>query len=486
MNCYRCGVEVAPTAKFCPSCGVRITDPQESTSVVAPVESIDDLLPRIRMTLAGEYEVEEELGRGGMAVVYKATEVGLHRPVALKILPPDAAFSPRAVERFRREAQMVAELDHPNIIPVYRVGQVGGVLHIAMRLIEGRSLDAIVASQGALPISVVIEVLRGAARGLAYAHERGIVHRDVKSANILIDRDGRVILTDFGVALRYSDMTLTATGTVIGTPPFMSPEQCDGHRAVAQSDQYSLGVVTFQMLTGTVPFHADTVVGLMQQHTKTPVPDVRRARDDVPTQLLEVLQRALAKKATDRYTATQDMVTAVEAIPFSEDQRNESERILQELARGDAVERVNTREMPALTELPTAPMTLSQETPGRVWLRRIGFVSTAVAFVLLLIWGIGRGRPNVRAADQPPPPEAAVAKVRLLTSPSDAVILVDGRRAGVGSLFDYPIDPGPHHILIQAVGYRDFDTVVVATAGQTLSLHRIQMGESAPPPAKHP
>ena len=283
MKCFQCGADVAPGARFCGHCGTLVGDPHDTTLVV-PTDSGDDLLQRLRMVLAGEYEVEHELARGGMAVVFKATEIGLRRVVALKVLPPELGLTARAAERFKREARMVAEIDHPNIIPVYRVGQIGGILFFVMKFIEGKSLDAILQEQGALSVPVTLYVLRAAARALAYAHACGIVHRDVKGANILVDSDGRVMVSDFGVALRSSDVTLTADGTVIGTPPFMSPEQCAGRRAGPQSDQYSLGIVAFQMLAGSVPFHADTLAGVMHHHFFTPVPDLTLVRDDLPAQ----------------------------------------------------------------------------------------------------------------------------------------------------------------------------------------------------------
>ena len=146
-----------------------------------PVENQDELLRRVRMVLAGEYEVEHELARGGMAVVFKATEVGLRRLVALKVLPPELGLTARAAERFKREARMVAEIDHPNIIPVYRVGQIGGILFFVMKFVEGKSLDAILQAQGALSVPVTLNVLRAAARALAYAHACGIMHRDVRA-----------------------------------------------------------------------------------------------------------------------------------------------------------------------------------------------------------------------------------------------------------------------------------------------------------------
>ena len=151
---------------------------------------------------------------------------------------------------------------------------------------------------------MIIHVLRSTTRALAHAHERGIVHRDIKGGNILVDRDGRVLVSDFGVALRSSDFTLTHDGTVIGTPAFMSPEQCTGKRAGPQSDQYSLGVVAFQMLTGAVPYESETIAGYIHHHLNTPPPDVALARDDVPPALLEVVGRVLDKDPARRFEST--------------------------------------------------------------------------------------------------------------------------------------------------------------------------------------
>src|SRR5947209_12609885 len=234
MNCFRCGATIPDAARFCANCGTLVVDPQGAT-VVLETEDPEALFRQVRMVLAGEYEVESELARGGMGVIFKATEVGLRRAVALRVLPPERGLSVKVAERFKREARMVAELDHPNIIPVYRIGQLGGIFFIAMKFIEGRSLGLMIDTQGPLPVPVALQVLRGATRALAYAHDRHIIHRDIKGGNILVDHEGRVLVSDFGVALRASDVNLTADGTVIGTPPFMSPEQCAGRRTGPQS-----------------------------------------------------------------------------------------------------------------------------------------------------------------------------------------------------------------------------------------------------------
>src|SRR3989442_1570643 len=354
VNCFRCGAEIPGAARFCASCGTLALDPHDAT-VVIETEDSEALFHRVRMVLEGEFDVERELARGGMGVIFKATEVRLLRSVALKVLPPELGVNVRSAERFKREARMVAELDHPNIIPVYRVGQLGGIFLIAMKFIEGRSLGLILDTQGALPVPVTLHVLRGATRALAYAHDRSIVHRDIKGGNILVEQDGRVMGSDFGVALRASDVNLTADGTVIGTPPFMSPEQCAGRRTGPQSDQDSLGIVGFQMLCGAVPFHADTIAGVMQHHFFTPAPDVRQARDDVPPALADVLNRTLQKDPSARYPATRDMLAALEAIPFSESDRRESEQVLRQLVQGTVMPRVSARALPPLPDRPTMP-----------------------------------------------------------------------------------------------------------------------------------
>ncbi len=494
MKCFKCGAEVPPPARFCGHCGTFAGDPHEATLLV-PEEGGDDLLQRLRMVLAGEYEVEQELARGGMGVVFKAVELALRRVVALKVLPPELGLTAHAVERFKREARMVAEIDHPNIIPVHRVGQIGGILFIVMKFVEGKSLDAIIQAQSALPLAVALHVLRAAARALAYAHAAGIVHRDVKGANILVDSDGRVMVSDFGVALRSSDVTLTADGTVIGTPAFMSPEQCAGRRAGPQSDQYSLGIVAFQMLVGSVPFHADTLAGVMHHHFFSPVPDVRVVRDDVPEQVLDVVNRALSKEPGGRFATTRDMLAAIEAIPFGEGDRRDAERALRELVRGGAVPRIAARALPALVDAPTAALNAAAHPPRRLGPRARMAGGAAGLVVIGVAWWLTR--PSGGAASGPrsdsvgarvepvrTPPAAApagrrptgpVGRLRLLTTPPDAEIVIDGRRVGVGFVFDQEFAAGARRLEVRAQGYDTFDTTVVVQPGRTLSLGRVTL-----------
>jgi eukaryotic-like serine/threonine-protein kinase len=332
MFCAQCGSAVAESSRFCATCGARMTDPA-TLDRTGPPEPGEALLASVRRALAADYDVEREVGRGGMAVVFKGREKELERTVALKVLPPDLAPVSSIADRFKREARLAASLDHPNIIPVYRVGYTGGVLYMAMKYIDGRALDGLVASQGPLPLPVVLTVLRATARAMAYAHEHGIVHRDIKGANILIDRNGRVIVSDFGIARAMESAALTATGLMIGTPHYMSPEQCAGRPAGAQADQYSLGIVAYQLLTGAVPFDGDSVPEILQQHCFTPAPDPSVARPDSPAVLTAIVHRLLSKDPEQRFASTAELVNALDNIPFTESERAAGESALKALVR---------------------------------------------------------------------------------------------------------------------------------------------------------
>src|SRR3954470_14341828 len=493
-QCFGCGAVAPEASRFCGNCGRALADPHTATLVDENAQS-ETLLDRLRRVMAGEYRVEREMARGGMGVVFEATEENVGRRVALKVLSPELGITDRAAERFKREARMVAELEHPNIVPVYRVGQIGGMLFITMKYIAGRSLDEITASQGALPIPVIMHVLRSATRSLTYAHEHDIVHRDVKAANILIEKDGRVLMTDFGVALRASDVTLTADGAVIGTPGYMSPEQCAGKRATPQSDQYSLGVVAFQLLTGTLPFKAESLPGIMHHHFFTPLPSVRLVRDDVPPPLLTIVERLVAKAPTDRFSTTRELLDELEALPFNPAERSEAERLMRRLSTGDQVARLSTRELPALPDAPTLQLAISapHETPRRDR-RRWAAVAAGIAVVGLggwAVWGIGAARDGAGLVAPPPPPVVApptvarvavaprpaapTGKLRLLTSPGQAEIVIDGTRRGVGGVLDLPVRAGDRRLEVRAPGYVPFDTVISVVANSTLSLGRITL-----------
>ncbi len=282
-----------------------------------------DLVPAIAELLAGQYQIERELGRGGMGVVYLARDVRLDRLVAIKVLPPILAAAGDLRERFLREARTAAQLSHPNIVPVYRADEIAGHAFFVMGYVEGESLAERLRRLGALSPLETVRVLREAAWALAYAHARGVIHRDVKPENLMIEKtSGRVIVTDFGIARDTRTTRLTQDGLVLGSVHYMSPEQIAGDVLDGRSDVYALGVVGYQCLTGRLPFDAEQASAVIVQHATRPAPPVRTAAPDVPVRLAAVVDRCLAKDPAARHPtgeALADALTAaVEEAPAAE------------------------------------------------------------------------------------------------------------------------------------------------------------------------
>ncbi|HWA17324.1 MAG TPA: serine/threonine-protein kinase [Gemmatimonadales bacterium] len=273
---------------------------------------MDPILEQLAPHLAGQYLVERELGRGGMGVVYLAREVRLDRLVALKVLPPHLAADPTIRERFLREARTAAQLSHPNIVPIYRAEEIGGFAFFAMAYIEGENLAERIRDRGALPPAEVVRILREAAWALAYAHARGVVHRDIKAANIMIERGtGRAVVTDFGIARDRGSASLTSPGEVLGTAYFMSPEQAGGGEIDGRTDLYSLGVAGFQALSGRLPFEGDNPNAILVAVATRPAPSLREVASHLPMALIEVIDRCLQHDPNNRYTTGEDLAAAL-------------------------------------------------------------------------------------------------------------------------------------------------------------------------------
>src|SRR5947207_6061599 len=264
------------------------------------------------MSLVGQvfsnrYRIEREIARGGMAEVYLARDESLNRQVALKALFPEFAREPSFVERFRREAQAAANLNHPNIVGIYDWGQEDGTYFIVMEYVEGRSLRDLIRSEGLIDPGRAADITAEIASALAFAHRSGVVHRDVKPGNVLITPQGNVKVTDFGIARAGASDGLTQTGSVMGTATYFSPEQAQGLAVDGRSDVYSLGVVLYELVCGGVPFVADSPVSVAYKHVREePVPPSQR-NTDVPPALEQIIMSALAKDPDHRYQSADDM-----------------------------------------------------------------------------------------------------------------------------------------------------------------------------------
>ncbi|MDH5643736.1 MAG: serine/threonine protein kinase, partial [Gemmatimonadota bacterium] len=290
------------------------------------------LAARLADAVAEEYTVEGEIGRGGMGVVYVARDIKLKRRVAIKVLPPELAYRPEIRERFTREAQTAARLSHPHIVPIHSVGDKGGLVYFVMGFVDGEPLGARLKRRGKLPIEEVRRIMKETSDALGMAHTMGIVHRDIKPDNILLDGTRRrVMVTDFGIAKALSEVgsgTLTGTGVAIGTPTYMSPEQAAGESEIDhRSDIYSLGIVAFEMVTGRVPFKAPTVPGiLMKQITEAP-PDILLKRPECPEELAGTIFRCLEKDPEGRWATADALRRALEgrtSVPYRRPSRSAS------------------------------------------------------------------------------------------------------------------------------------------------------------------
>ena len=293
---------------------------------VGSTASDNALWEQLSQALAAQYELEHEVGRGGMGIVYRARDRRLKRLVAIKLLPPELAFRAEIRTRFLREAETAAQLSHPNIVPIYTVGEQSGLVFFVMALVEGETVASALATRGTFSTDATRRVIREVADALAYAHARGVVHRDIKPDNILLDAEtGRSLVTDFGIARAMtgedsgdgtapgSISRLTATGIAIGTPAYMSPEQSAGERTIdGRSDLYSLGVVGYQMLCGEPPFTAANTPALLMKHlTETPM-SIAERRADVPPELGRAIMMLLAKEPENRFPSAAALAAALE------------------------------------------------------------------------------------------------------------------------------------------------------------------------------
>ncbi len=506
MYCSRCGTQNKDSAKFCDSCGLDLT----ATTPVGAIKEQQELteIEMVRKELQKEYEVLDELGRGGMAIVFKAKETELDREVAIKVLPFSLAFDKEFVERFQREARTSAKLEHPNIIPIYRVGKSGRVIYFVMKFLRGKPLSSVLAARGAgLPPAEIRRVLADVCRALAYAHKSGIVHRDIKPDNIMFDEHGHAVVTDFGIAKAASGGKLTGTGMSIGTPHYMSPEQAKAQALDGRSDIYSLGVVAYQCLTGGVPFDGEDSFSIGYKHIMEEIPTPPLENPE-KRQLFEIVKKMMAKLPEQRFQNADELINVLESgrsVSFTTDAT-----MALPAMTGARLSSAPTTPLPRMTGTrgPSGggvPPTAGGERKHSVaaglvlWLVIVGAVFGGGGFYAYKQGLIFAAKPPVdstaardsaardstarhdslvaAAADSarrdsiaratttrtPLAPPGTPGRLVLRGVPQGARVLVDGQ-AVRGTSLDIP--PGVHRLNVRAAGYQAYDRQVIISPGE--------------------
>ena len=354
LPCRSCGTPVPPGVRFCSNCGADVSGIQSAvaTELVSSLEAdelFDDILAQLRKATLGEYEIVKKVGEGGMASVYLAHDIALDRKVAIKVMLPGLLRGEGMAERFKREARTAASLSHPHIIPIYAVREQGSLLYFVMKFVEGRSLDAVIKDVGPLPPGMVQSILSQVGPALGQAHRKGIVHRDIKPSNIMLDSDGYAVVTDFGIAKAQRGEALTMTGATVGTPAYMSPEQCSGGDVTGQSDQYSLGVVAYEMLAGRPPFEGDTVMGLMWAQVHQAPQPLSEACPTCPPELARAVMRMLEKDPAQRWPSVNELASEIGAMPNARDESIRTQLMTLATAR------LATDSVPAVPTSPVPP-----------------------------------------------------------------------------------------------------------------------------------
>lgn len=441
MLCPRCRAGVLHQgATACPLCGYVVEPGADADPALAVIERT------VRKELRDDFTIESLQGRGGMSIVYVARERELSRQVALKVLPLQLVMGRDAVERFTREAKIAASLDHPNIVPVHRIGTASTFLWYTMKLVRGRSLADVLAAGRPLSLQETLHILEPVASALQHAHQRGVVHRDVKPANILIDETGWVSVCDFGIAKAFGAVPLTHSHAAVGTPGYMSPEQCYGRPLDGRSDQYALGILAYECLTGRLPFTADSLGEIVQKHCSAPAPRVTDVRRDVPEPVADAIQRAMRKNPDERFASVVEFVEGLGGTPV----------------------RVGNRFTPVdLRGWDRAPSGRRIQ-PGH-W----GLLIAAAAVVVFGLWLTSRRRTD-GVDTTAPPAEVTLAPAYLSVNATPwGEVYVDDRHIGPTPQLDIALTAGSHGLRVQRPGFESYTQTVELAPNDSVRLTAI-------------
>ncbi|WP_243120398.1 Stk1 family PASTA domain-containing Ser/Thr kinase [Pelotomaculum sp. FP] len=345
--------------------------------------------------LGNRYEILEQLGGGGMAIIYKGRDTLLNRLVSIKVLRPEFTCDEDFIQRFRREAQAIASLSHPNIVSIYDVGWEDKVHYLVIEYIEGDNLKNLIRAQGTIQTERAVEIARQISDALQHAHENNIVHRDVKPQNILITREGRAKLTDFGIAKEATTATLTQTDTIVGSVHYISPEQARGETAGPRSDIYSLGIVLYEMVTGALPFEGETPIGVALKHIREAPPHPSSLNPAVSPMLESIIARAMAKNSVERYETARQLSLDLDKV---------AKPVFQKAVKADTDDEFATRVIPTITRgnlsPPPAAPAPEQNNPGR---RRTAWLWAALVALGLLAAGVAAFQLYINVPEIPMP-----------------------------------------------------------------------------------
>ncbi|MGA1865127.1 MAG: protein kinase domain-containing protein, partial [bacterium] len=313
IRCKQCNAENPPDARFCGNCAAELYTSGGSTITFdTPVNRLN-----IGTKFAERYQIIEELGRGGMGTVYKALDTEVNEKIAIKLLNPEISNDERTIVRFRNELKLARKVSHQYVCRMYELMKKNGTYFITMQYVSGEDLRSTINRVGQLSVKKTLEYTRQICEGLNVAHRLGVVHRDLKPHNIMIDKDGKVRIMDFGIARSLKSTGLTDSGVMIGTPQYMSPEQASEGDVDQRSDIYSLGIIIFELLTGTIPFKGDTSVGVALKHCTDLPPNPKSLNPDIPEELNQLILRCLEKKRERRPQTVEEILTEITRIQES-------------------------------------------------------------------------------------------------------------------------------------------------------------------------